>query len=54
MVESKELFYGTIIKCEGIIEAILEHTKADQNALLHKMHFFTIMKLFFQPPRLCF
>ena len=25
--------YGTIIKCEGIIIAILENSKADQNAL---------------------
>ena len=24
--------YGTIIKCEGIKKAILEHPKADQNA----------------------
>ena len=26
--------YGTIIKCEGIIKAILENLKADQNTLL--------------------
>ena len=28
--------YGTIIKCEGIIKAIFENTKADQNTLFHK------------------
>ena len=33
--------YGTIInlKCEGIIKAILEHPKADQNTLFTNMEF---------------
>ena len=28
--------YGTIIKCEGIIKAVFENPKADQNTLFHK------------------
>ena len=32
--------YGTIIKCEGILKAILENPKADQNTLFCKYVFF--------------
>ena len=39
--------YGTIINCEGIIKAILENPKADQNTLFHKY-------VIFQPPRVYF
>ena len=28
--------YGTIIKCEGIINALLENPKADQNTLFRR------------------
>ena len=35
--------YGTIIKCEGIIKAILENPKADQNTLFCKY-------VIFEPP----
>ena len=29
--------YGTIIKCEGIIKAILENAKSDQNKFFRDM-----------------
>ena len=39
--------YGTVIKCAGIIKAILENPKADQNTLFRKY-------VIFEPPRLYF
>ena len=39
--------YGTIIKCEGIIKAMLENPKADQNTLLRRY-------VIFEPPTLYF
>ena len=39
--------YGTMIKCEGIIKAILENPRADQNTLFPKY-------VFFEPPRMYF
>ena len=41
------LVYGTIIKCEVIIKAILENPKADQNTLFRKC-------VVFEPPRVYF
>ena len=35
--------YGTIIKCEGMIKAIFENPKADQNTLFRKY-------VIFEPP----
>ena len=43
----KRVKYGTIIKCEGIIKAILENPKADQNTLFRKY-------VNFEPPRVYF
>ena len=39
--------HGTIIKCDGIIRAIFENPKADQNTLFRKY-------VIFEPPRLYF
>ena len=39
--------YCTIIKCEGILKAIFENPKADQNTLFCKY-------IIFEPPRLYF
>ena len=39
--------YGTIKKCEGIIKAILENPKADQNTLFRR-------RVIFEPPRVYF
>ena len=36
--------YDTMIKCEGIIKAMLENPKADQNTLF-------VMYVIFEPPR---
>ena len=43
----QRVIYGTIIKCEGIIKAILGNPKADQNTLFRKY-------VIFEPPRLHF
>ena len=40
--------YGTIIKCEGIIKAILENPKADQYTLFSRYH------VIFEPPTVYF
>ena len=41
----KRVKYGTLLKCEGIIKAILKNPKADQNTLFRKY-------VIFEPPRL--
>ena len=41
--------YGTIIKCEGIIKAIFENQKADQNTLFRKYVIFGPPRLYFLP-----
>ena len=39
--------YGTIIKCEGIIKAILESPKADQNTLFRRYVIFNHLECTF-------
>ena len=39
--------YGTIIKCEGIIKAVFENPKADQNTLFCKYVIFEPLRLYF-------
>ena len=39
--------YGTILKCEGIIKAILENPKSDQNKVFRRY-------IIFEPPRVYF
>ena len=41
--------YGTIIKCEGIIKAIFENPKVDQNTLFRKYVIFEQPRLYFKP-----
>ena len=38
--------YGTIIKCEGIIKAVLENPKADQNTLFCKYVIFETPRMY--------
>ena len=39
--------YGTIIKCEGIMKAILENPKDDQNTLFCKYVIFETPRMYF-------
>ena len=39
--------YGAMIKCEGIIKAIFENPKADQNTLFRKYIIFETPRLYF-------
>ena len=39
--------YGTIIKCEGIINSILENPKADQNTLFRRYVVFEAPRVYF-------
>ena len=41
--------YGTLIKCEGIIKAILENPKADQITIFHRYVIFESPTVHFQP-----
>ena len=41
--------YGTIINGEGIIKAILENAKADQNTLFPIYAIFYLPRLYFKP-----
>ena len=43
----KRVKYGKIIKCEGIIKAIFENPKTDQNTLFSKYVFFNHLDLYF-------
>ena len=47
LFETRMVKYGTIIKCEGIIKAIFENPKANQNTLFRKYVIFGPPKLFF-------
>ena len=41
--------YGTLIKCEGIIKAILENPKADENTLFRRYVMFEPPRVYFKP-----